>query len=138
MASLKNKNKTILIVDDEVDYLTIAAKILRKEGYNIICAENGTDGMKLIEKKSPDLLLLDIGLPDVSGIEICKKLKNLKPPVKFPIILFTVRSELNYVGEALKYGAKNYIIKPFDMDKFVDTINSAFTPLPEQTTKSSL
>ncbi|MBI4656959.1 MAG: response regulator transcription factor [Elusimicrobia bacterium] len=118
--------KKILIIDDEPDYLNIAAKMLLQEGYEVMTAASGAEGLKKIKHFLPDLILLDIGLPDASGIEITGKLKAEKKTASIPILLFTVRSELNYVKRGINAGARDYIIKPFDIDEFVKRINKFF------------
>jgi len=119
------KNKRILIVEDERDYFEISSSIIKKEfGCGIDRAENGRDGLALALAGSYDLLLLDIGLPFLNGIELLKKLKS-SGKFKTPVIMFTVRSELDLVSEALSLGIEGYLIKPFEIDEFVLKIKNA-------------
>lgn len=123
---MTGQKKRILIIEDEVDYLNIASQILEKEGFSVVTAATGSEGLKELEKEIPDLVLLDIGLPDTSGLEILKRMRDEEKTSKIPVVLFTIRSELNQVAKALKYGANDYILKPFDVAEFGKRIQAAF------------
>ncbi len=113
-----NRKKQILVIEDEQDYRNIVMQLLEKEGFAVLCAENGADGLRFAAKNLPDLIILDIGLPDISGIEVCAKLKADKLTSKIPIMLFTIRSELDLVSQGLSNGAVGYVLKPFDFEEF--------------------
>ena len=103
------KRKHILLVEDDESILFGLQDILEDNGYQISTASNGTEGLKLATDKEIDLLVLDIMLPGMSGIDICKKIKKIK--FKLPIIMLTAKnSELDKVS-GLDYGADDYITK---------------------------
>lgn len=79
-------------------------------------------------KFSPSLILLDVGLPDISGFEAARRLRRLPALAAVPIIFFTVRSELDMVSEGLKLGAAGYVLKPFDPDELLRRIKAAVFP----------
>ncbi|RMZ50519.1 DNA-binding response regulator [Flavobacteriaceae bacterium PRS1] len=107
------KRKHILLVEDDESILFGLQDILEDNGYQISTASNGTEGLKLATDKEIDLLVLDIMLPGMSGIDICKKIKKIK--FKLPIIMLTAKnSELDKVS-GLDYGADDYITKPFSL-----------------------
>ena len=111
--------KKILVVDDETDYLNIAAGLLEAEGYAVLKAVTGAGGLAAAQAGLPDLMVLDIGLPDMSGLEVNRRLKQDPATSSIPVLLFTVRSELDLVKKALSSGAVGYTVKPFDPDQFL-------------------
>ncbi len=123
---MTGQKKRILIIEDEVDYLDIASQILKKDGFSVVTAVTGSEGLKELEKEIPDLVLLDIGLPDTNGLDILKRLRGEEKTSKMPVILFTIRSELNQVAKALECGANDYILKPFDAAQFSKRIQAIF------------
>ncbi len=123
---MTEQKKRVLIIEDEVDYLNIASQILEKEDFSVVTAVTGAEGLKELEKEVPDLVLLDIGLPDTSGLDILKRLRGEEKTSKIPVVLFTIRSELNQVAKALECGANDYILKPFDVVEFGKRIQAIF------------
>src|SRR5688572_16243685 len=105
----------ILVVEDEEDFRQILVHLLQKEGYFAVSACNGEDGLKAYAKEAPDLVLLDVHLPDMTGFEICRKIRGEGPRPQTPIILCTVRSEVAPVAEGLGSGATDYVVKPFEI-----------------------
>ncbi|MBI4350070.1 MAG: response regulator transcription factor [Elusimicrobia bacterium] len=120
----------ILIVDDEPDYLAIAARIAAGAGCAVLTAPLALKGVELAEKNEPAMILLDVGLPDISGFEAARRIRAIPALSRTPIIFFTVRSELDMVTEGLKLGAAGYVIKPFDPDELQARIKAAVFPAP--------
>jgi len=118
----------VLVVDDEPDYLKIAARIAAMAGCAVVTAPAALPGVALAEKELPSLILLDVGLPDISGFEAARRLRKVPALAKTPIIFFTVRSELDMVSEGLKLGAAGYVLKPFDPDELLRRIKAAVFP----------
>ena len=108
--------KRILIVEDDVDIHNLIKNVLEKERYDVISAYSGTEAILLIEKKAPDLILLDLMLPGLSGEEIIKKVKNI------PIIVISAKISSEDKVNALSIGANDYITKPFDTDELLARI----------------
>lgn len=107
-------SKKILIVEDEPDYLDLLEHVLKKAGYSVAKAANGEDGLKAYKESKPDLVLLDLNLPDMDGLDICRRIRAEGPRPRTPILLCSVRSAVAPVAEGLKAGADDYVLKPFD------------------------
>ncbi len=106
-------NARILIVDDEKDLLELLNMSLGAEGYIITTAENAAQAMASIRTNKPDLILLDVMLPDTSGIQLTGKLKNTPKTADIPIILLTAKDKETDVVVGLSVGADDYVTKPF-------------------------
>ena len=124
--------KKILIVEDEDDIREITRHILEKNGYEVIEAANGEEGLKAYAASAPDLVLLDVHLPDMLGFEICRKIRAEGPRAETPIILCTVRSEVSPVAEGLAAGATDYILKPFEVEDLLNRIETALTAVRKE------
>jgi DNA-binding NtrC family response regulator len=106
-------NKTILIVDDEKDLCTILSDSLSRDRYRVVTAFNGKMGLQLVEKEKPDLILLDIKMPGMDGIEVLRKIKKMKKEIV--VIMFTAYGTLETARKAMKLGAYDYVTKPIDL-----------------------
>ncbi len=100
----------ILVVDDEKSIVNIISYNLKKEGYEVITANNGADGYKMFVEEKPDLILLDIMMPEMDGYEVCKKIREKS---NVPIIMLTARAEEVDKVIGLELGADDYVTKPF-------------------------
>ena len=107
----KSLQKTILLIDDDKDIVQTIQGNLVIDGYNVISAFTGQDGIYMAEKSNPDLVLLDLNLPDLDGVAVCEILRK---KFNFPIIMLTARDALSDKVLGLKSGADDYIVKPFD------------------------
>jgi two-component system, OmpR family, alkaline phosphatase synthesis response regulator PhoP len=114
--------ETILIVDDETDLLDLIEYNLEKEGYNVLKAENGQEGIRLARKHSPDLIILDVMMPKMTGIEVCKVLKEDNDLKSKPVIFLTARGDEKTEIEGLEIGADDYLMKPISTSKLVSRI----------------
>lgn len=114
--------KKILVVEDETDLQEILKHLLEDSGYSVRCAGNGKDGLLSYDEFSPDLVLLDVHLPDMNGFEICREIRSRRRNPGTPVILCTVRSEVSPVAEGLNSGADDYILKPFEIDDFLERV----------------
>lgn len=117
----------ILIVDDEKNMRLILNKILSKEGYEIYQAENGKQALKEIKKSSPDLVLLDLKLPDINGIEVLEKIKQYDNSII--VIMLTAYGDIKNAVEAMKLGAYDYLKKPLDNEEMILVIKKALDNL---------
>ncbi len=106
-------NKTILIVDDEKDLCTILSDSLSRDRYRVVTAFNGKMGLQLVKKEKPDLILLDIKMPGMDGIEVLRKIKKMWKEIA--VIMFTAFGTLETAREAMKLGAYDYVTKPVDL-----------------------
>lgn len=104
-------SKKIMIVEDDSFVLDIYQTKLSQEGYTVIEARNGVEAMKKLEKEKPDLLLLDIVMPYMDGIEVLKKIKDREDLKNMPVILLTNLSQKEEINVGLGLGASDYLIK---------------------------
>jgi two-component system phosphate regulon response regulator PhoB len=111
--------KYVLLVEDEPDLNQTVAFNLDSEGYSVESAFNGKDALKLIEEKTPDLILLDLMLPDMSGLEICRILRSSKKTKNTPIMMVTAKGEEIDRIVGFELGADDYIVKPFSIREFM-------------------
>ena len=112
---LSDTRTKILVVDDEKDITDSLGISLESEGYNVVKANTGHDAIEKARVEIPDLILLDIMLPDMNGYEICNKLRKDPLTKLIPIIMLTGRGGLNDKIEGLDLGADDYITKPFNI-----------------------
>lgn len=103
-------SKTVLVVDDETKIIEVVRSYLEKAGYQTVCASNGSDALRMFEEFSPALVILDLMLPDITGEEICRRIR-LKSRV--PVIMLTAKVEDEDVINGLGLGADDYLTKPF-------------------------
>lgn len=114
--------RKVLIVDDEVTTVQLIEFILEKNDYMTFCAYSGLKTIELANKEKPDLILLDIMMPGLDGLEVCERLKNDPNTKDIPIIFLTALGQESDVARGLKLGADSYIIKPFNPDNLVQQI----------------
>jgi DNA-binding response OmpR family regulator len=103
--------RRILIIDDEAVIRKAIRMACEKEGYEVIEAENGTEGLRQLETGKPDLILLDLMLPDVSGFDVCREIR--KSGSRLPVIILSAKTEEIDIVVGLEIGADDYITKPF-------------------------
>ena len=103
----------ILVVDDEEDILELVMYNLTREGYNVLCASSGEDGLNTAKSKLPDLIILDLMLPGMDGLDVARSLKNDNNTKNIPIIMLTAKGEEADIVTGLELGADDYISKPF-------------------------
>lgn len=115
--------KRILIVDDDTDNLALLADML-KSHFEPLTAPGGRDGIQLAVRNQPDLILLDINMPDLDGFEVCKKLREQPSTRKIPIVMLTTASGLDSRVKGLDIGADDYITKPFQIKELLARINA--------------
>ena len=114
----------ILIVDDTPDNLRLLSKTLIQEGYKVRCAVNGSMALLTIKAKLPDLILLDINMPDIDGFEICKRLKESELTKDIPIIFVSAIDEIFDKVKAFELGAVDYISKPFQIPELLSRVSN--------------
>ena len=115
-------SEKILIVDDDEDVLLIVQTILDNAGYSAILARNGREGVEKAIESRPDLILLDVMMPELSGWEVCTTLKSAPETRSIPIAMLTVKSEIRDLITGMQVGADDYITKPFTRKKLLSTV----------------
>jgi len=117
--------KKILIIDDSPDSVFLLQDRLEREGFEIAKAYNGEMGIQKAINEKPDLILLDVMMPDISGYEVCKILTSKEETKLIPIILLTALTDVDNLKQGLQLGAFDYIKKPFNRIELIARINSA-------------
>ena len=116
--------ETILIVDDEEDIIELIKYNLKNEGYSILTAQTGEKAIKIARQSRPDLIVLDLMLPGIDGLEVTKTLKNDAQTRHVPIVMLTARGEESDIVTGLELGANDYISKPFSPKVLVARIRA--------------
>jgi len=116
--------KKILVVEDDRDISELIAYNLEREGYEIACLYDGSQAVDFVTQRKPELIILDLMLPEVDGIEICRTLKNDTATKHIPIVMLTAKSEEADVVVGLQMGADDYIPKPFSPKVLVARIKA--------------
>lgn len=119
---LKIKSK-ILIADDEINMIWALKKVLTKEGYEVTSADDGLKAIECFKKQEPDLVILDLKMPKMDGMEVLENIKRMNP--KIPVILITAHGSTKLAVDAMKLGALDYISKPFDIEELRVIIRKA-------------
>jgi DNA-binding NtrC family response regulator len=119
----------ILVVDDDPDIITMLRDWLAHLGYDMLTASDGNQGFEVLEQQPPDVLLLDLEMPELSGLDVLKRLKQLRESSteapNFPVIIMTAHGTIARAVEAMKEGAYDFITKPFDMDHLSIVLDKA-------------
>lgn len=113
----------ILVIDDDPSIRNMLAIVLKKSGYDVTCTESGKTSLEKLKKESFDLVISDIKMPDISGIDLLKKIKIITPEI--PVIMITAYASANDAVEAMKLGAEDYVTKPFSLDELKIIIERA-------------
>lgn len=115
-------NNTILIIEDTTELRDYLTNVLADQGYKVLSAEEGTAALKLFEKVSPDLVILDLGLPTISGETVCKQIKNISPQTQ--ILVLTAKHTVSDIANTLNLGADDYMAKPFEVDELLARVKA--------------
>jgi two-component system alkaline phosphatase synthesis response regulator PhoP len=128
--------KSIMVVEDEDDIRELLRYNLAKEGYQVTCSASGEDALKAVRVAMPDLVLLDLMLPGLDGLEVCRSLKQDPQTRNLPIIMLTAKGEEADIVAGLELGADDYITKPFSLRVLLARLRAVLrrrsaAPLPE-------
>src|SRR5256885_9260982 len=115
----------ILIVDDDPDIATMLDDRLQASGYGTMIARDGVDALELVEQDAPHLILLDLDMPRMTGLEVLKRLPKVRPAEDLPVIVMTAHASIDAAVEAMKTGASDFLTKPLDKDYLLFVIGKA-------------
>jgi len=107
-------SRKVLVVDDEIEVRHLLQEFLSDRGYAVLLASSGLEALAALELERPDLVLLDVAMPVMDGVETLKQLATIEPPV--PVIMVTANADIGLTSKLLALGAADYIPKPFDLD----------------------
>jgi CheY-like chemotaxis protein len=122
---------TILIVDDEAQLVSLLSRFFSRLGFTVLTATNGREGLKRVEEEHPDLVLLDIRMPGMDGMQVLRRIRALDRNIS--VIMITASHETILASESMALGAYDYITKPIDFPHLERTVLSLFPPPPEPT-----
>lgn len=118
------QREKILIVEDERDILEVMTYNLQRDGYTVLASRDGAKGLELARRERPDIVLLDLMLPSLDGLEVCRRLKEDIPTRSIPIIMVTAKGEESDVVIGLGMGADDYVVKPFSPRELVARVKA--------------
>jgi two-component system NtrC family sensor kinase len=113
----------LLLIDDEEDIVKVLSLSLRSDGYEVLTAQSGEEGLSLFEKESPDIVLTDLKMPVMSGLEVLQRAKKMNPDAE--VIVITGHGDMDSAIESLRYGASDFINKPVRDEALQIAINRA-------------
>jgi CheY-like chemotaxis protein len=105
-------SRTILVVDDNLDSIMILRSILESNGFTVLVAQNGMEALDVLKRDHPDVVLLDVMMPEMSGLEVLEKIKTTHTTSKLPVIMVTAKMQDEDVLTGYQHGADYYITKP--------------------------
>jgi len=117
----------ILLVDDDIDTLRLVGLLLQKQGYQVVAASNGHQALSMAQSEKPDLVLLDIMMPEIDGYEVCRRLRANSSTSSLPIIMFTAKSSVDDKVTGFEVGADDYLTKPTQPRELVAHIKAVLT-----------
>ncbi|MFH2202471.1 MAG: response regulator [Elusimicrobiota bacterium] len=116
------KERRILAVDDDESILNVLSRFLKPLGYALAIASSGAEALEIIRRQPPDLILLDINMPGIDGLEVLRQARQLIPAV--PVIMVTGSDDAEVAKQAMALGAVDYVTKPFDLGYLEDSIKA--------------
>lgn len=119
--------KSVLIVDDDDLVVQFAHLVLAQAGYQVSSAPSGEDALRTLALAQPSLVLLDIALPDMTGLKVLELLRGIRK-LKTPIVMMTARNDAATVRQAVAAGANGYIVKPFKPDTLIERVETLLRP----------
>ena len=120
----KKPPQTVLVIDDEGNIIEVVRLGLRYEGFHVESASDGEQGITAAQRINPDIIILDLGLPDMDGVEVCQRLRANPTTRDIPILMLTARDELQDRINGLESGADDYLTKPYEFDELVARIRA--------------
>lgn len=124
--------KKVLIVEDEADIAALIKMYLEKDGYQTAYARTGVEGWHALTAERPDMVILDLMLPEMDGLELCKKLRNMAETAFLPVIMLTAKAEESDTIVGLELGADDYVTKPFSPKALLSRVKALFRRLERQ------
>jgi len=114
----------ILLADDVPENLSVLTAALEPEGYEILAVPNGAVALSVAAKARPDLILLDVMMPEIDGLETCRRLKQSQATCDIPVIFITARSDMSHVVEGFRAGGIDYVVKPFQPEEILSRVRT--------------
>jgi DNA-binding response OmpR family regulator len=118
------QKKRVMIVDDEPNIIMSLDFLIKKAGYELFIARNGTEAMELLKNETPDLIILDIMMPDIDGYEVCQFVKSSEAHQHVKVIFLSAKSKPADIEKGLSMGADKYVTKPFSTRHLMKEVNN--------------
>jgi len=115
----------VLVVDDELEVRQVLREFLSRRGYDVTTASGGAEAVAIVETVKPDLILLDVAMPDMDGVETLKRIVAIEPTLA--VIMVTANSDIGTTSKLLALGAVDYVPKPFDLDYLDQAVSTQVT-----------
>jgi len=115
----------VMVVDDEPDLVRLVEFILHKEGFEVIACSDGRTALTLLEAEKPDLIILDIMMPLMDGMEVLRQIRSHRATSRVPVIMLTAKTASVTVDEARQLWVSDYVMKPFDPEKLIIKVKKA-------------
>lgn len=112
----------ILVAEDEKDIRELIAFTLRFAGFEVLLAANGVEAMEMVEAEQPDLVILDVRMPKMTGYDVCRRLKNNPQTATIPVVFLSAKGQESEIQQGLESGADEYILKPFAPDELTQQV----------------
>lgn len=128
-------SEKVLVIDDEETTVQLIGMLLERRGFEVIKAYRAEEGLRKAYRYQPDIVLLDIMMPDMDGWEVCKRLREMSD---VPVIFLTARSEVRDVVRGLEMGADDYVVKPYDNDELVARVKAHLRRSPRPNTSEEM
>ncbi|MFH1283891.1 MAG: response regulator transcription factor [bacterium] len=122
---MKDPNYKILVVDDDINVQEMLKESLQEYGYSVSTESSAINALNIAEKVPFDLFIIDVMMPDIDGISLCKSVRNMKSCERIPIIMLTALSDSETMEDAMMCGAVDYVVKPFDIEALKEKIKFA-------------
>ncbi len=122
--TMAGKRPLILVIDDDMGICEFFKKVLSEEGYEVIHVLDAKSGLDVVKRKRPDMVLLDLNMPEMGGVEGLRRIREMDPDAA--VIMITGYGSMETVKEAMLLGARDYLTKPFDIEILMDTIRKGF------------
>lgn len=119
-------SRKVLVVDDDEHILRSLAQYLELEEFSVRTASGGAEALALVEEEKPDLMVLDVMMPEMDGFEVLENLRRNPETEKLPVIMLTARDQHGDVLKGYQMGVSSYMVKPFNLDELVEVINQVF------------
>ena len=129
------RSKKILVIDDETQITRVLKRTLVAQRYDVRTAPNGETGLEIFNDFQPDLVITDLSMPEMSGIEVCREIRKLS---QIPILVLSVKGEERTKVEALDAGADDYITKPFGIEELLARLRAVLRRVPDEADKDRL
>jgi DNA-binding response OmpR family regulator len=121
--------QTVMVVDDESDILDMTRLVLEGGGYRVLAVRSGTDALRALDRTRPDLILLDINMPDMDGWQVLRVLKMDERTLSIPVAMFSIKMEVRDRVHGVMAGAFDYIVKPFSTEDLLQRVRRIFDSL---------